>query len=109
MAALCESTFAPYKNSFHNPKQKTMKANLILIISAVVIFASCSKTEQSIPGNALKNSTELRQASPITGTMVYHATTDFDLGCDCAPYFPTDNYFATGTLTHLGLTTSKAK
>src|SRR4030095_13852490 len=86
-----------------------MKKLLSLIFCAVVVLASCSKTDNGLSTSPGNNSPELRKATPFKGTLVFLATTDFDLACDCGTYSPTDNYFGTGNFTHLGLTTSKAK
>jgi hypothetical protein len=87
-----------------------MKTLLSLIFCALVILTSCTKTDTGSLSNAPgKNSPELRQSTPFKGTLVFLATTDFDLACDCGTFLPTANYFGTGNFTHLGLTTSKAK
>jgi hypothetical protein len=46
---------------------------------------------------------------PFKGSILYHANTSFDLPCNCQGMYPAGTFSGSGTLTHLGLTTSNIK
>ncbi|MBS1773048.1 MAG: hypothetical protein JST82_09305 [Bacteroidetes bacterium] len=98
-----------------------MKSRLLLIAAAVMIIASCRKSNES-PIQSVQNAgteTETPAVStskstkdcgkPFHGEMIYYFTNDFNLPCNCGTATPVGNLFGTGNLSHLGLSTSKIK
>ncbi|HYV91628.1 MAG TPA: hypothetical protein VE978_07595 [Chitinophagales bacterium] len=86
-----------------------MKANLILIISAVVIFASCSKTDDLSHVNlAAQNEAAARQSSPFTGSIDYVRNDSLTVDCDCGPYGRAI-FDGGGEISHMGTSTSRSQ
>lgn len=92
-----------------------MRDLLPLMLGAVLFAASCSKTDNLIPAadqQAKQEQPAMKQGpKPFSGSMVYQVSTAFDLTCNCDP--TTTNFYynllGSGTLSHLGLSTSKIK
>ena len=97
-----------------------MKKQLLFISFAVLIVSSCSKTNNALPitsgsstarttNNSSTSHTANRSSSPFGGSIDYHFVADYDLPCDCGAYYVVGNFYGSGTLTHLGLSTSRIK
>src|SRR5437868_631722 len=86
-----------------------MKIKVLSVVCAVLALSSCRKANDSVqPNGAQPNvASAAKSAKPFSGTITYHATTDFDLGCTYGQTIPAGNYAGSGNLSHLGATTSK--
>ncbi|MES2702051.1 MAG: hypothetical protein V4649_05400 [Bacteroidota bacterium] len=90
-----------------------MKKSLLTLMSAAVLFASCSKNDNKENGTVCgvrpTQTAAAKSAQPFTGQITYHFTMDYDLPCDCGSYYPAGNFYGTGNLTHLGASSSRIK
>jgi hypothetical protein len=96
-----------------------MKKQLLLFVSAALIFSSCSKSNSNnaVPDpnttSATNGSTQPkvagRGAKEFSGSLAYSFTTAFDLPCTFGSFTPVGNLYGTGTISHLGLSSSKIK
>lgn len=95
-----------------------MKSKLLVLSAAILLVASCKKVDNSAltSGDVAANveSTSMakqkcKESHKLTGTLVYDASTAFNLPCNCGSYVPLGNYYGTGELSHLGTATSKIK
>lgn len=86
-----------------------MKKTLLFLMSGALLVTACTKgTNENTSKNAVVK-TAARQASPFTGSITYHFAPDIDLPCDCGSYYPAGNFYGTGNLNHLGMSSSKIK
>ncbi len=88
-----------------------MNKHFLLIVSAAVLISSCSKNDNHTTVTPVNSEvkTAAKCGKTISGSISYAFTTAFDLPCSCGSYTSTGNYAGSGTLTHLGLTTSDIK
>jgi hypothetical protein len=88
-----------------------MKNQILLLSVALLFITSCSKTNDKTLVQSQVNTPRSagKAARTISGSIHYTYTTDFDLPCDCGAQVSAGNYVGTGTLTHLGMSSSKIK
>jgi hypothetical protein len=97
-----------------------MKNQLLLLGFFFVFITACSKkNDPAATAPVNNNATTTNQGNhpkfagksdnTISGSIHYTFTTSFDLPCDCGTYTSAGNFYGTGILTHLGLSTSKIK
>jgi len=90
-----------------------MKLRLFSLFLVAITIASCSKSKDNV---LTTSSTEASKfgagksvGKPFSGSILYHFSSAFDLSCNCQTYYPAGNFYGTGNLTHLGLSSSKIK
>jgi len=94
-----------------------MKKQLLFIAGAALLFSACSKSGSNnvVPGTSSAASTAKVAAKrgdegkALSGSLNYAFTDAFDMPCVFGSYTPVGNLYGSGTLTHLGLSTSKIK
>jgi len=92
-----------------------MNIRALSILSLAVVLVSCSKSNPDLVTSNQPSSTNQTLSgarmtgSPFKGSISYTATSEYDLPCDCGSYFSVGTYAGSGTLTHLGLSTSDIK
>lgn len=88
-----------------------MKNKLLLMAAATILLASCSKDNDSIVPTVNQESMMKQgpQARPFSGSMTYTFAANQNLPCDCGDFFPVGTFYGTGSLSHLGNTTSLIK
>ena len=90
-----------------------MKHRLLLLAVALFFITSCSRTNDNNVVPTATNDTPHKvagkSAKTLTGSLHFSSTNSFDLQCNCGSVgsVPGGNFLGTGTLTHLGLSTSK--
>jgi hypothetical protein len=103
----------------HSLKQLIMKKQLLLIAITVLFISSCSKSNNNNVAPSSETAVSASQSSQskiagkcgkaLTGSLNYAFTDAFDLPCVYGSFTPVGNLYGTGTLTHLGLSSSKIK
>lgn len=88
-----------------------MKNKLILVACAAIILASCSKSNDSIVPvvNTEDMAKQGPQARPFSGSMSYSFAPNQNLPCDCGDYYPVGTFSGSGSLSHLGNSSSLIK
>jgi hypothetical protein len=89
------------------------KNQLLLFVTffAAMVITSCSKDGNEVTPAATSHTAQMK-ASPvktISGSITYQADMNYDLPCDCGPYFNVGTFSGSGTISHLGLATSSIK
>ena len=78
---------------------------LLSVCAASLLFASCSKSNNDVsPAISQEgiNTVSKNSGQPFKGSMKFVAAENYDMPCDCGPYFPAGTYYGTGSITHLG-------
>src|SRR3569833_3090037 len=89
-----------------------MKKQILFVMVMMLVIASCKKSGDKIvqtTSRASAHNGAARAATPISGSIHYTFTTSFDLPCDCGANSPAGNYLGSGTLSGLGMCSTKIK
>lgn len=90
-----------------------MRRVLLMATAVGMLFASCSKDNNSAIKSINADESALAkqgpQARPFSGSLTYEVSMNEELPCNCGVYAPVGTFAGSGTMSHLGLTTSLIK
>lgn len=90
-----------------------MKRVLLMVAAAGMLFASCSKDNNSAIKSITADEAALAkkgpQARPFSGSLTYEFSMTENLPCNCGTYAPAGTLAGSGNMSHLGKTTSLIK